>query len=109
MLNCVRPECAVTTGRFGNAAEVATPATLTNLRDVVPTAWGGASGMGRGGAQSAMLSSRCPDDYEGDHHRVPPLQDADWHHTRLSAADLADPRYILARTRGVLLERGWTP
>ena len=60
-------------------------------------------------------------DYEGDHHRtdpgrwrkdlrrVPLLQDANWHHTRLFALDLADPRYILARTRRVLLARGWTP
>ena len=60
-------------------------------------------------------------DYEGDHHRtdprqwrkdlrrVPLLQDALWHHTRLSANDLADPRYMLARTRRLLIERGWAP
>jgi hypothetical protein len=60
-------------------------------------------------------------DYEGDHHRtdrkqwrkdlrrVPLLQDANWHHTRLSGDDLADPRYILARTRRLLVERGWRP
>lgn len=58
-------------------------------------------------------------DYEGDHHRtdsqqwrkdlrrVPALEDARWHHTRLSADDLADPRYILTRTRRLLVERGW--
>ena len=60
-------------------------------------------------------------DYEGDHHRtdpaqwrkdlrrVPLLEDALWHHTRLSAADLADSHYVLTRTRRLLIERGWTP
>ena len=60
-------------------------------------------------------------DYEGDHHRtdrvqwqkdiarVPRLQDIGWHHTRLSAADLAHPDESLARTRRLLIERGWSP
>lgn len=59
-------------------------------------------------------------DYEGDHHRtdpaqwrkdlarVPRLQDAGWHHTRISAADLADSTELLNRTRRLLRERGWT-
>jgi hypothetical protein len=58
-------------------------------------------------------------DYEGDHHRtdprqwrkdlarVPRLQDAGWHHTRISAADLADSAELLARTRRLLQQRGW--
>jgi hypothetical protein len=60
-------------------------------------------------------------DYEGDVHRtdrrqwrkdlrrVPLLQDNDWHHTRLSGDDLADPGECLARTRRLLLDRGWRP
>jgi hypothetical protein len=60
-------------------------------------------------------------DYEGDHHRtdpvqwrkdlrrVPRLQDANWHHTRISADDLASPDELLARTRRLLLTRGWRP
>ena len=68
-----------------------------------------------------FLEYRMAFDYEGDHHRTDPrqwrkdlrrvllLEDAHWHHTRLSAADLADPRYVLARTRRLLLERGWMP
>lgn len=60
-------------------------------------------------------------DYEGDHHRtdphqwqrdlarVPRLQDLGWHHTRLSAADLARPDECLARTVRLLRERGWRP
>lgn len=60
-------------------------------------------------------------DYEGDHHRtdraqwhkdlarVPRLQDAGWHHTRLSAADLADDRQSLDRAHRLLLQRGWRP
>lgn len=58
-------------------------------------------------------------DYEGDHHRtdpeqwrkdlarVPRLQDAGWHCTRISAADLADSAELLDRTRRLLRERGW--
>ena len=60
-------------------------------------------------------------DYEGDHHRtdarqwrkdlrrVPLIEDAGWTHTRLSADDLADSSYILARTRRLLTRRGWSP
>ncbi len=60
-------------------------------------------------------------DYEGDHHRteqeqwrkdlarVPRLQDLGWHHTRLSAADLAQPNECLERARRNLIERGWNP
>ena len=60
-------------------------------------------------------------DYEGDHHRtdprqwrkdlrrVPLLEDAGWHHTRLSADDLADSAYALTRASRLLLERGWRP
>ena len=60
-------------------------------------------------------------DYEGDHHRtertqwqkdlarVPRLQDLGWHHTRLSASDLAHPDECLARAVRLLRERGWRP
>lgn len=60
-------------------------------------------------------------DYEGDYHRtqrnqwrkdlarVPRLQDAGWHHTRISGDDLIDPREMLARTSRILMERGWQP
>jgi len=60
-------------------------------------------------------------DYEGDHHRtdpdqwrkdlrrVPRLQDENWHHTRISGDDLANSDELLARTRRLLLERGWRP
>jgi hypothetical protein len=60
-------------------------------------------------------------DYEGDHHRtdakqwqkdisrVPRLQDADWHHTRISAQDLRSSVELLARLTRLLLERGWRP
>jgi len=60
-------------------------------------------------------------DYEGDHHRtdakqwrtdlarVPRLQDAGWHHTRISAADLEDSTELLSRIRRLLTERGWAP
>ncbi|MDH6181758.1 hypothetical protein M2152_001940 [Microbacteriaceae bacterium SG_E_30_P1] len=60
-------------------------------------------------------------DYEGDHHRtdrrqwrkdlarVPRLQDAGWHHTRLSGDDLTDSRDVIARARRNLLARGWCP
>lgn len=60
-------------------------------------------------------------DYEGDHHRtdrkqwrkdlarVPRLQDAGWHHTRLSGDDLTDDREAIARARSNLTARGWTP
>lgn len=58
-------------------------------------------------------------DYEGDHHRtdakqwrkdlarVPRLQDAGWHHTRISADDLADSTELINRLRRLLKERGW--
>jgi len=60
-------------------------------------------------------------DYEGDHHRtdriqwqrdiqrVPRLEDAGWHHTRLSALDLAYPAEVLGRIRKHLVSRGWRP
>lgn len=60
-------------------------------------------------------------DYEGLHHltdpkqwrkdlaRVPRLQDAGWHHTRMSADDLADSTELIARLRRLLIERGWRP
>lgn len=60
-------------------------------------------------------------DYEGDHHRtdketwrkdlkrVPRMQDLGWHHTRISADDLASPTELLNRTRRILIERGWKP
>src|SRR5690606_38785550 len=60
-------------------------------------------------------------DYEGDHHRTdkrqwrkdlrraPRLEDERWHYPRISGDDLADPRYLLARTRRILLARGWRP
>jgi hypothetical protein len=60
-------------------------------------------------------------DYEGDHHRtesvqwekdihrVPRLQDAGWHHTRISKSDLRDSGDFLTRLARNLRERGWTP
>jgi hypothetical protein len=60
-------------------------------------------------------------DYEGDHHRtdpvqwqkdlarVPRLQDAGWHHTRISAQDLRDSREFLTRLARQLRARGWSP
>lgn len=59
-------------------------------------------------------------DYEGDHHRtdihqwrkdlgrVPRLEDEGWHSTRVSAADLDDPRPLIARALRNLRERGWS-
>ena len=58
-------------------------------------------------------------DYEGDHHRtdslqwekdiarVPRLEKANWHHTRISKADLRNSRDFLERTRQLLFDRGW--
>jgi hypothetical protein len=58
-------------------------------------------------------------DYEGDHHRtdsiqwekdisrVPRLEDANWHHTRIAKSDLRDSTEFLLRTRRLLHERGW--
>ncbi len=58
-------------------------------------------------------------DYEGDHHRtealqwekdiarVPRLEDANWHHTRISKADLRNSLEFLLRTRRLLIARGW--
>jgi len=66
-----------------------------------------------------LLEYRMAFDYEGDHHRtdarqwrkdlrrVPLLEDAHWHHTRMSADDLANPRELLKRTARRLRERGW--
>ena len=60
-------------------------------------------------------------DYEGDHHRtdpvqwqkdlarVPRLQDAGWHHTRISAQDLRDSHEFLTRLSRQLRARGWSP
>jgi hypothetical protein len=60
-------------------------------------------------------------DYEGDHHRtdavqwekdihrVPRLQDAGWHHTRISKSDLRDSDDFLARLARNLRNRGWSP
>jgi hypothetical protein len=60
-------------------------------------------------------------DYEGDHHRtdadqwekdihrVPRLQDAGWHHTRVSRSDLSDSSEFLARVSRNLKTRGWNP
>jgi hypothetical protein len=60
-------------------------------------------------------------DYEGDHHRtdaaqwekdihrVPRLQDAGWHHTRISRSDLANSNEFLARLARNLRARGWNP
>jgi hypothetical protein len=60
-------------------------------------------------------------DYEGDHHRtdvaqwekdihrVPRLEDAGWHHTRISRADLRDSTDFLARLDRNLRSRGWNP
>lgn len=58
-------------------------------------------------------------DYEGDHHRtdrvqwqkdiarVPRLEAANWHSTRVSAQDLRDSRELICRIRRLLRERGW--
>lgn len=58
-------------------------------------------------------------DYEGDHHRtdriqwekdihrVPRLQDAGWHHIRVSGSDLRDSDDFLARLARNLRGRGW--
>jgi hypothetical protein len=58
-------------------------------------------------------------DYEGDHHRtderqwdkdihrVPRLQDAGWHHTRLAKSDLASSDDFLGRLSRNLQSRGW--
>jgi hypothetical protein len=59
-------------------------------------------------------------DYEGDHHRrdrvqwqkdiarVPRLEAALWHSTRVSAQDLRDSRELISRMKRLLRERGWT-
>ncbi|MBG6106711.1 hypothetical protein [Frigoribacterium sp. CG_9.8] len=59
-------------------------------------------------------------DYEGDHHRrdrvqwqkdiarVPRLEGAGWHSTRVSALDLRDSRELIGRLKRLLRERGWT-
>jgi hypothetical protein len=59
-------------------------------------------------------------DYEGDHHRtdivqwrkdlarVPRLEDAGWHSTRVSAEDLRDSSELIARLHRSLRARGWT-
>jgi hypothetical protein len=60
-------------------------------------------------------------DYEGDHHRtdavqwekdihrVPRLQDAGWHHTRISKSDLRNSDDFLSRLSRNLAARGWSP
>lgn len=80
--------------------------------------------LDRFGAVVAVVDLQAPQfrmafDYEGDHHRtdkkqwrkdlarVPRLQDAGWHHTRISADDLADSTELIARTHRRLRERGW--
>jgi hypothetical protein len=50
-----------------------------------------------------------PEQWEKDIHRVPRLQDAHWHHTRISRSDLRDSTDFLARLARNLRERGWTP
>jgi hypothetical protein len=59
-------------------------------------------------------------DYEGDHHRrdrfqwqkdiarVPRLEGAGWHSTRVSALELRDSRELISRLKRLLRERGWT-
>ena len=77
-----------------------------------------------GGTFLAMVDLAWPRqmmavDYEGDHHRtdsrqwekdisrVPNLQDAGWHHTRVSKADLRSSSALLDRLDRLLRERGW--
>ena len=60
-------------------------------------------------------------DYEGDHHRtddvqwekdihrVPRLEDAGWHHTRISKSDVSNSDDFLARLASNLRNRGWNP
>jgi hypothetical protein len=67
----------------------------------------------------AFIHYRMALDYEGDHHRteaeqwekdisrVPRLQDAGWHHTRIAKTDLRDSTQLLARLSRLLRERGW--
>jgi hypothetical protein len=59
-------------------------------------------------------------DYEGDHHRsskeqwrkdlkrVPRLEDAGWHSTRISADDIRDSTELIDRLKRLLRARGWT-
>jgi hypothetical protein len=47
--------------------------------------------------------------WEKDIHRVPRLQDAGWHHTRISRGDLRDSRGFLTRLKKNLHSRGWSP
>jgi hypothetical protein len=60
-------------------------------------------------------------DYEGEHHltnvvqwekdihRVPRLEDAGWHHTRISKSDVSNSDEFLSRLTRNLKDRGWTP
>jgi hypothetical protein len=66
----------------------------------------------------AYVALKVALDYEGDHHRVerdqwerdirrvPRLQDAGWHHTRISRADLRDSSDFLTRLGRTLRARG---
>ncbi|MET4782082.1 hypothetical protein [Glaciihabitans sp. UYNi722] len=59
-------------------------------------------------------------DYEGDHHRsdkrqwrkdlkrVPRLEDAGWHSTRISADDIWDSTELIDRLKRLLRARGWS-
>jgi hypothetical protein len=67
----------------------------------------------------AFSRYRMAIDYEGDHHRrdrvqwqkdiarVPRLEAAQWHSTRVSAQDLRDSRELISRLTRLLRERGW--
>ncbi len=67
----------------------------------------------------AFRGYRMVMDYEGDHHRtdrvqwekdiarVPRLEAANWHSTRMSAQDLTDSRELIRRLKRLLRERGW--
>lgn len=67
----------------------------------------------------AFARYRMAIDYEGDHHRteaaqwekdiarVPRLQDAGWHHTRVSKKDLRNSTELLIRLERLLRGRGW--
>jgi hypothetical protein len=47
--------------------------------------------------------------WQKDLARVPRLQDAGWHHTRISAQDLRDSHEFLTRLSRQLRARGWSP
>lgn len=70
-------------------------------------------------ADLAFSRYRMVIDYEGDHHRrdkvqwqkdivrVPRLEAAQWHSTRVSAQGLRDSRELISRMKRLLRERGW--